>query len=69
MESLFSDLSDEDLAIKAEVDGFLLNEVAPHVNDIDQGKKEIWDIIRPMGEKGLLGIPFPKKYGGSFGLI
>ncbi len=67
MESMFSNLSDEDLAFKAEVDEFMLSEVAPYVNDIDQGKKEIWDVIRPMGQNGLLGITFPKKFGGRSG--
>ncbi len=67
MESMFSNLSDEDLAFKAEVDEFLLSEVAPHVNDVGQGKKEIWDVIRPMGKKGLIGSRFSKEFGGRSG--
>ncbi len=67
MESMFSNLNDEDLAFKAEVEEFMSSEVAPYVNDIDQGKKEIWDVIRPMGKTGLLGITFPKKFGGRSG--
>ena len=67
MESMFSNLSEEDLALKAEVDEYALNEVAPYVNDIDQGKKEIWDVIRPMGKKGLIGVIFPKRFGGRSG--
>lgn len=64
---MFSNLSEEDLALKAEVDEYALNEVAPYVNDIDQGKKEIWDVIRPMGKKGLIGVIFPKRFGGRSG--
>lgn len=67
MESMFSNLSEADLAIKAEAEEYALNEIAPYVNDIDQGKKEIWDVIRPLGKKGLIGVTFPKRFGGRSG--
>ncbi|MFX0188592.1 MAG: acyl-CoA dehydrogenase family protein [Candidatus Hodarchaeota archaeon] len=67
MESMFSNLSEDDLAFKTEIDEFTLNEVAPYIDDIEQGKKEIWDVIRPMGKKGLIGITFPKRFGGRSG--
>ena len=67
MESIFSNLSEKDLAFKVEVDEFVSNEVAPHIDDIEQGKKDIWDVLRPMGKKSLIGITFPKRYGGRSG--
>jgi len=67
MESMFSDLSEEELEWKVEIDEYLKNNLGPYVDDIEQGKVDIWDIIRPMGKKGYVGITFPKRFGGLGG--
>ena len=67
MESIFSDLSEEELEWKAEIDEYLKNNLGPYVDDIEEGKMEIWDAIRPMGKSGLIGISFPKRFGGLSG--
>jgi len=67
MESMFSDLSEEELGWKVEIEEYLKNNLGPYVDDIEQGKVDIWDIIRPMGKKGYVGITFPKRFGGLGG--
>ena len=67
MESIFSNLTEEELNWKAEIDEYLRNNLEPYINDIEQGKMDIWDVIRPMGKRGLIGISFPKRFGGLSG--
>ncbi len=67
MESIFSDLTEEELNWKAEIDDYLKNNLGPYIDDIEQGKMDIWDVIRPMGKNGLIGISFPKRFGGLGG--
>ncbi len=69
MHSIFSNLSEKELNFKDEVTEFCANEVGPYINDIEQGKMDIWDIIRPMGKKGYIGITFPKRFGGLGGTL
>ena len=69
MESIFSDLSEEELEWKAEIEEYLKNNLGPYIDDIEQGKVDIWDIIRPMGKKGYIGITFPKRFGGLGGSL
>ena len=67
MESIFSNLTEEELNWKAEIDEYLKNNLGPYIDDIEQGKIDIWDVIRPMGKRGLIGISFPKRFGGLGG--
>jgi len=67
MESIISNLSDKDLAFKEEIDRIISNEVAPYIDDVEQGKIDIWDVIRPLGKHGLIGITYPKEFGGRGG--
>ncbi|MHA1272467.1 MAG: acyl-CoA dehydrogenase family protein [Promethearchaeota archaeon] len=67
MSSLLSNLSEKELAFKAEIEEYIKNEVAPYVEDVENGKMDIWDVIRPMGKKGYIGISFPKRFGGLSG--
>ena len=67
MESIFSNLKEDELKWKAEIDEYLKDTLAPHINNIEEGKMDIWDVIRPMGKKGYIGISFPKRYGGLGG--
>jgi butyryl-CoA dehydrogenase len=44
---------------------FAENEIAPRAEQIDASDEFPADIFRRMGQVGLLGLPFPPKYGGS----
>src|SRR5699024_4384935 len=46
---------------------FSLNVIRPQAINIDKEARFLVDIMNQMGELGLLGIPFPEKYGGSGG--
>ena len=67
MKSLFSNLTEAQLEWSKKFQDYCDNEIGPHMNDIDQGKMEIWDVIRPMGKKGYLGVMYPKRFGGLGG--
>jgi len=61
------DLTKEQKMIKEMVRKFAENEVAPKADHIDKTAEFPIDTFKKMGELGLLGIPFPEKYGGSGG--
>ena len=44
---------------------FATRVVRPKSEEIDHTCEFPWDTVREMGKEGLLGIPFPKKYGGA----
>lgn len=44
---------------------FATQVVAPKAAEIDQTCEFPWDTFSELGKLGLLGIPFPKKYGGA----
>ena len=44
---------------------FAENEIAPHVKEWDQSATFPAEIVRRLGELGLMGIIFPEKYGGG----
>jgi butyryl-CoA dehydrogenase len=44
---------------------FAEKEIAPVIQELDEREEFPYDIIRKMGELGLLGLPFPKEYGGE----
>ncbi len=64
MRSIFLNLTEQEMAWKNEVDETLKNELAPFIDDIENGKKEMWDIIKSLGKKGYCGVTFPKRFGG-----
>ncbi|TFG22238.1 MAG: hypothetical protein EU529_11060 [Promethearchaeota archaeon] len=64
-----SALSEKEIEYKAEVWKFMQDNVAPHVDDVEIGKIDIWDVIRPMGKHGYIGISFPKRFAGLVGLV
>lgn len=41
--------------------------IAPRARSIEESGEPPYDIIAQMGELGMMGIPFPEKYGGSGG--
>ena len=61
------DLSDEHQAIQRTVRDFAQGEVAPVAEELDKEKRFPYDIVRQLGELGLMGIPVPEEYGGGGG--
>src|SRR5947207_14796794 len=59
------DLSDDHRLIQRTVQDFARNEVAPVAEELDKNKQFPYEIVRKMGELGLMGIPFPEEYGGG----
>lgn len=60
-------LTKEQSMIRNMVRDFAEKVIKPRTIEIDKEAKFPLDIFEQMGELGLLGIPFPEKYGGSGG--
>ncbi len=58
-------LTDEQIQIKQMVREFAEAEIKPHVMEWDEKQHFPLDVIRKLGELGMLGIVFPEEYGGS----
>lgn len=61
------ELTKEQLMIRDTVRDFAENEVKPYARELDQTHSFRLETFRKMGKLGLMGIPFPEKYGGSGG--
>src|SRR3954470_9167840 len=61
------DLSDDHRLIQRTVRDFAVNEVAPVAEELDRNKQFPYEIVRKLGDLGLMGIPFPEEYGGGGG--
>jgi len=61
------DLSPEHELIRRTVRDFAVGEVAPVAEELDRTKSFPYEIVRKLGELGLMGIPFPPEYGGGGG--
>jgi short-chain 2-methylacyl-CoA dehydrogenase len=59
------ELSDEQRLLRDTVRDFARNEVAPSAEELDRTKAFPLELVRQMGELGLMGIPFPEEYGGG----
>jgi len=59
------DLSDEQRLLRDTVREFARQEVAPVAEELDRTKAFPYEIVRKMGELGLMGIPFAEEYGGG----
>jgi len=59
------DLTEEQKAIQALCRDFAREEVAPRAEAMDRNEEFPYDLVRKMAELGLMGLPFPEKYGGS----
>ena len=44
---------------------FCQNEVKPLAAEIDEQERFPWETVEQMGRLGMLGVYFPKKYGGG----
>ena len=58
-------LTDEQRLIRDTVRDFARNEVAPVAEELDRTKAFPYELVRKMGELGLMGIPFAEEYGGG----
>ncbi len=58
-------LTDEQIAIQQMVRDFAKKEIEPHIMEYDEKKQFPVEIIRKLGELGLLGIIYPEEYGGA----
>src|SRR5262245_42582512 len=58
-------LSDEQLMVQHTARDFAVHEVAPRARALD--KSEAWptDLVKRMGELGLMGMAIPEAYGGG----
>jgi alkylation response protein AidB-like acyl-CoA dehydrogenase len=60
-------LSKKQRAIRDMTRKFAREVVAPRAEEIERTGEHPYDIVTQMAELGMMGIPFPKKYGGSAG--
>jgi short-chain 2-methylacyl-CoA dehydrogenase len=60
-------LSDEHEALRATVEKFARDVVAPQAAATDRSEEFPYDVVRQMGEMGLFGLPFPEEHGGMGG--
>ena len=61
------ELAEEYQMIRKMVRDFAEKEIAPRAEEIDATDTFPDDLVRRMGELGILGLPFEEKYGGSGG--
>jgi short/branched chain acyl-CoA dehydrogenase len=59
------ELSDEQKAIQSLCREFARDEVAPRAEEYDAKAEFPYDLVRKMGELGLMGLPFPEEWGGA----
>jgi butyryl-CoA dehydrogenase len=59
------DLTDEQRAIQSLCREFARDEVAPQAEHNDREERFPYELVKKMGELGLMGLPFPEKYGGA----
>jgi short-chain 2-methylacyl-CoA dehydrogenase len=58
-------LTDEQQMIRTLCRDFAEAEIKPRAEEMDRTAAFPYDIVRKMGELGLLGLPFPEEYGGA----
>ena len=59
------DLSDEHRALRDTVREFAEGVIAPVAEELDREHRFPVEIVRQLGEMGLMGVPFPAEYGGG----
>src|SRR5574340_1256929 len=58
-------LNDEQTMIRDMCRAFAEEEIKPRAEEMDRTAEFPYDLVRKMGELGLLGLPFPEEYGGA----
>src|SRR5919106_6899918 len=61
------DLSDEHELIRRTARDFARAEVAPAAEELDRTKSFPYELVGRLGELGLMGVPYPARYGGGDG--
>jgi alkylation response protein AidB-like acyl-CoA dehydrogenase len=59
------DLEPEHELVRDTVRQFALEKVAPVAEELDREKRFPYDIVRELGELGLMGMTIPEEYGGA----
>src|SRR5687768_15696469 len=59
------DLTDEQQDVRRLVRDFAEGEVRPVAEELDREKRFPYEIVRKLGELGLMGIPYPEEFGGG----
>ena len=59
------EFSEEQELFRRTIREFATKEVAPKIRDAERKKQFPWELYRKMGQTGLLGLRFPKQYGGQ----
>jgi short/branched chain acyl-CoA dehydrogenase len=59
------DLTPEQEEFRKAVRAFAEDVIAPRAEEMDRAEELPMDIVKQMGELGLLGLPFPEDYGGQ----
>src|SRR5579862_7357173 len=59
------DLTAEHALVQQTVREFARDRVAPAAAELDRTKAFPYEIVRELGDLGLMGIPFPAEYGGA----
>jgi short/branched chain acyl-CoA dehydrogenase len=59
------ELTDEQRDVRRLVRDFSEQEVRPVAEELDRDKRFPYEIVRQLGELGLMGIPYPDEYGGG----
>jgi short/branched chain acyl-CoA dehydrogenase len=59
------ELTDDEQKLQDEVRDFADQVIAPDAYEYDTHRRLPLEIIAPMGEMGLFGLPFPKDIGGQ----
>ena len=60
-------LSDEHKLLCVMYEKFAQNEVKPLAQEVDEEEKFPLETVKKLGRYGMMGIPFPKEYGGAGG--
>lgn len=58
------DLTENQVGIRNMVREFAEGEIAPVAHELDEREEFPVDLVRKLGELGLMGLPFPEEYGG-----
>ena len=61
---LFQTTSDHE-ALRAKIRAFAEEEIKPIAFSLDQENQFPDEAVKKLGEMGLMGIPYPKEYGGA----
>ena len=59
------DFSEEQELFRKTVREFAKKEIAPKIRNAEREGKFPWELYRKMGQTGLLGLRYPKQYGGQ----